>query len=153
VHAGQIKPWLAEHYSRETLMTYPITDFIGACGEGTKEGAPMSVKSTKGLQGNEQASVNGNTDLSTCLKANGGGCVYGITLTGSPGVYDYVVNVDAQGPSGFGSGSMYLAFTDESNDTYYLFIYSSHRSVHTVRYNSNKPAIKTIWWSNYSFRV
>ena len=88
-------------------MTYPITDFTGACGEGTERGNPMSVSCVKGLQPNEQASVNGNTDLNTCLVANGHGCVYSITLTGSPGYYDYVVNVDAQSPSGFGSGSMY----------------------------------------------
>jgi hypothetical protein len=135
------------------MSNYPITDFQGACGQGDEEGRPMSVTSSKGLQPNETASINGNTDLSTCMVANDGGRVYGITLTGSPGIYDYVVNVDAQGPSGFGSGSMYLAFTDETNDTYYLYIYSSSRSVHTVRYNSQKPAIKKIWWSNYRFSV
>ena len=65
--------------------------------------------------------------------------------------HDYVVNVDAQGPSGFGSGSIYLAFTDQSGDTYYLSIYSSTRSVHTVRYNSEKPSITNIYWSDYGF--
>jgi hypothetical protein len=60
------------------------------------------------------------------------------------------VNVDAQGPSGFGSGSMYLAFTDQTGDTYKLSIYSSTRSIHTVRYNSEKPAIFKIQWSNTS---
>ncbi len=135
------------------MSNYPVTDFQGACGEGTTKDQPKSATSSKGLQPNETASLNGNTDFSTCMVANGGARVYGITLTGSPGIYDYVVNVDAQGPEGFGSGSMYLAFTDESGDTYYLSIYSSHRSVHTVRYNSKQPAIKTIWWSNYSFSV
>jgi len=134
-------------------MPYPTTDFTGACGEGSTRGTPMVVASTKGLQPNEQASVNGNTDLSTCLVGNGHACIYSITMTGSPGIYDYVVNVDAKGPSGFGSGSIYLAFTDESGDTYYLYIYSSTRSVHTVRYNSSKPAIVKIYWSDYSFTV
>jgi hypothetical protein len=132
------------------MSTYPVTDFQGACGQGDQRGNPKSATSSKGLQPNETASLNGNTDLSTCMVANDGARVYGITLTGSPGIYDYVVNVDAQGPSGFGSGSMYLAFTDESGDTYHLSIYSSTRSVHTVRYNSKQPAIKKIWWSNYS---
>jgi hypothetical protein len=134
------------------MSNYPITEFQGECGEGQKN-SPKSAVSVKGLQPNEQASLNGNTDLSTCMRGNDNACVYGITLTGSPGIYDYVVNVDAQGPSGFGSGSLYLAFTDESNDTYFLQIYSSHRSVHTVRYNSQNPAIKKIWWCNYSFDV
>lgn len=133
------------------MSNYPVTNFSGPCGEGTEKGNPLTAVSEKGLQCNETAALNGNTDMSSCLRANGGACVYGITLTGSPGVYDYVVNVDAVGPSGFGSGSMYLAFTDESGDTYHLSIYSSHRSTHTVRYNSQKPAIKKIHWSNYSF--
>ncbi len=133
------------------MSNYPVTDFQGACGQGTS--GPQSAVSSKGLQVNEQASVNGNTDLSTCLVANGNGCVYGITLTGSPGIYDFVVNVDAQGPSGFGSGAMHLAFTDASGDTYYLKVYSSSRSVHTVRYNSQQPAIMKIWWSNYDFNA
>jgi len=135
------------------MSEYPITNFEGDCGEGTEDGKPKSATSSKGLQGNETVSLNTNTDLSTCMRANGGGCVYGITLTGSPGIYDYVINVDAVGPKGFGSGSMYLAFTDQSNDTYYLYIYSSYRSVHTVRYNSKQPAIMKIWWSNYRFTV
>jgi hypothetical protein len=129
---------------RRLAMALPTTEFTGQCGENN------SATSAKGLQPNEQVSLNGNTDLSTCIKANDGGCVYGISLTGSPGFYDYVVNVDAQGPSGFGSGSMYLAFTDESGDTYKLSVYSSKRSMHTVRYDSEKPAIKRIQWSNTS---
>ena len=45
---------------------------------------------------------------------------------------------------------MYLHFTDETGDRYALSIYSSSRSVHTVRYNSQKPAIVKIEWSNTS---
>lgn len=134
-------------------MSYPTTDFTGPCGEGTERGKPMCVRSAKGLQVNEQVSVNGNVDLSTCLVGNGEARVYSITLTGSPGIYDYSVNVDAQGPRGFGSGSLYMAFTDQSGDTYYLQIYSSHRSVHVVKYNSQRPAIVAIYWSDYSFKV
>jgi hypothetical protein len=118
--------------------------FKGSCGNNS------SATSDMGLQLNQQVDLNGNADLSSCVTANGEACVYGITLTGSPGIYDYVVNVDAQGPSGFGSGSMYLAFTDETGDTYKLSVYSSTRSVHTVRYNSDKPAIFKIQWSNTS---
>ncbi len=118
--------------------------FTGNCGENS------SATSDTGLQVNQAVQLNGNTDLSSCIQANGGACVYGITLTGSPGIYDYVLNVDAQGPSGFGSGSMYLAFTDQTGDTYKLSIYSSTRSTHTVRYNSEKPAIFKIQWSNTS---
>src|SRR6266851_4660680 len=89
-----------------------IANFEGKAGENS------SATSKAGLQVNQQVALNGNTDLSPSMVANDGGCVYGITLTGSPGIYDYVVNVDAQGPKGFGSGSMYLAFTDETGDVY-----------------------------------
>ena len=109
--------------------------FNGNCGNNS------SAESSAGLQNNCAVQLNGNTDLSSCMTANDGACVYGITLTGSPGIYDYVLNVDAQGPSGFGSGSMYLAFTDQTGDTYKLSIYSSTRSTHTIRYNSYKQAI------------
>ncbi|AWT36399.1 hypothetical protein GCM10008956_14970 [Deinococcus arenae] len=135
------------------MTNYPLANFTGYCGESSTKGQPNAVTSARGMQPNEAAAIDGNTDLSTCMVANGGAKVYGITLTGSPGIYDYVVNVDAQGPSGFGSGSMYLAFTDQSGDTYYLSIYSSSRSVHTVRYNSQQPAIVKMWWSDYSFDV
>jgi hypothetical protein len=118
--------------------------FNGNCGNDSE------ATSTVGLQDNGQVQLNGNLDLSSCMTFNDGGCVYGITLTGSPGIYDYVLNVDAQGPSGFGSGSGYLAFTDQTGDTYKLSIYSSYRSVHTVRYNSKAPSIMKIQWNNHS---
>jgi hypothetical protein len=113
-----------------------------------KPGQNSEATSATGLQVNETVTVNGNKDLSTSIQANDGGCVYGITLTGSPGLFDYVLNVDAKGPSGIGSGNMYLNFIDQSGDTYRLMIYSSTRSTHTVRYKSNQPAIMKIRWSN-----
>ncbi|MGO8902982.1 MAG: hypothetical protein ACLQU5_32265 [Isosphaeraceae bacterium] len=122
-------------------------DFKGNPGQNSE------AKSDIGLQPKETVRINGNSDLSTCIQANDGGCVYGITLTGSPGFYDYVLNVDAQGPSGAFSGQMYLSFTDESGDTYCLAIYSSTRSVHTVRYKSKKPAIIKIKWSNTGNKI
>lgn len=99
---------------------------------------------------NSEVSINGSLNLYDIIKFNDKGCVYGITLTGSPGIYDHVLNVDAQGTSGFGSGSGYLAFTDKSGDTYKLSIYSSTRSVHTVRYNSQQQEIVKIEWNDHS---
>jgi hypothetical protein len=103
-----------------------------------------------GLLINGTVTINGNADLSSVIKFNDGGCVYGITLTQSPGFYDYVLNVDAQGPKGPFSGSGYLAFTDKEPDCYKLSIYSSRRSTHTLRYDSQKPDIIKIQWNNYS---
>jgi hypothetical protein len=126
-----------------TSQHYPEAAFEGACGENS------AALSERGLQPNEVVKLNGNTDLSTCVRGNDGACVYGITLTGSPGYYDYVVNVDAQGPRGFGSGWLHLHFTDQTGDRYALAIYSSKRSMHTVRYDSERPAIVKIEWNNH----
>lgn len=108
------------------------------------------IASEQGLQPHDQVSVNGSTDLSACLVGNDNARVFGINMKTQDGgrMYDDVINADARGPEGFGSGSLYLAFTDESGDTYCLSIYSSSRSTHTLKYNSNKPAIKRIFWSN-----
>ena len=113
-----------------------------------KPGENSEATSATGLQLHETVTINGNANLSTCIKSNDNGCVYGITLNGNSGVYDYELVVDAEGPHGLGSGNMYLEFTDESGDTYKLKVFSSTRATHTVRYNSKKPAIKKIKWSN-----
>jgi hypothetical protein len=99
-----------------------------------------------GMPVNSIVSINGTTDLQNIVQFERSGRVYEIRLKYSPGYYDYVVEVDAQGPRG-GTGSGHLKFTDASNDTYNLSIYSSTRSVHTVRYNSKKPNITLINWS------
>ena len=95
---------------------------------------------------NSDLIINGQEDLSSIITFNDGGCVYGMRLTGSPGMYDYVVSVDAKGPSGMFSGSGHLRFEDETGDLYELSIYSSTRSTHTVRYNSDKPSIRKVEW-------
>lgn len=112
-----------------------------------KGGTAVPQYDGKYLEENSALIVDGQEDLSKIITFNDGGCVYGITLTGSPGMYDYVVNVDAQGPKGAFSGGGHLRFTDETGDVYKLYIYSSHRSTHTVRYNSEKPSIVKVEWS------
>ncbi|MBE5990511.1 hypothetical protein BXY41_12411 [Lacrimispora xylanisolvens] len=126
-------------------MAYPISDFTA-----TKIGENSSAERRDGMTVNSEVTINGSSNLYDIIRFNDNGCVYGITLTGSPGIYDYVLSVDAQGPDGFFSGSGHLAFTDKSGDTYKLSIYSSTRTVHTVRYNSKQPEIVKIQWNNES---
>lgn len=126
-------------------MPYPVANFTT-----NQAGQNSDAECAVGMGVNSEVSINGQTNLSGTIQFNNSGCVYGITFTGAPGIYDYVVNVDAQGPKGMGSGSGYLAFTDRSGDTYKLSIYSSTRSVHTVRFNSKEPEIVKIQWSNKS---
>ncbi|QKJ28750.1 hypothetical protein HQ865_02905 [Mucilaginibacter mali] len=134
------------------LSDYPSVNFSGTqCGQATGS-IPFSATST-GMEIFQTATVNGNPP-SNCVVANDGGTVFGITLLQPDDkIYSYQISVDAQGPSGWLSGSMYLAFTDASGDTYYLSIFDSDRQIHTVDYNSSSPNIVTIWWCNNSFTV
>lgn len=125
----------------------PTTEFTGDKGEA-KTGY-MIRRSDKGLQPYETVTMDGNLDLSTIMIGNGGACVYSIELNRSSSVvWEFVIDVVAQGPSGMFSGSMYLAFRDQSDDVYYLSIFRSHRASHVLQYNSDKPAITTIYWSD-----
>ena len=131
-------------------VNYPDVDFKGGCGEASGD-TPNSAQST-GMQPFQQASINGGP-VSNCVIGNDSATIFGIWLTKTTGLYTYQVCVDGQGPSGFGSGSFYLAFTDQSGDTYYLSLYSSTRKQHTVDYNSSQPNIVKISWCDNSFEL
>jgi UDP-2,3-diacylglucosamine pyrophosphatase LpxH len=116
--------------------------FSGQCGQNS------SAVSAAGLQVGQAATLNGSADLSRCMIANDNGAVFGIQLQKVEGLYQYQINVDAQGPKGLFSGSMYLYFTDQSGDRYLLTVLDSNRKIHTLQYNSQAPAIMKIEWSN-----
>ncbi len=129
---------------KEKIMSDGKTEFnCQKAGENSE-----ATTASPGMQPRQDATINGNTDLSPYIQFNDDGKVYHITLQNSPGAYDYVIQVDAEGPHGAFSGSGHLEFTDETGDVYTLGIFSSHRSVHTVRYNSDKPGIVKIKWNN-----
>jgi len=125
-------------------------NFQGDCGECTN--GYYTAVCQGGMQPGQSATVNGNSPQN-CVIANDGGTVFAIELQQIAGIYDYQVRVDAQGPSGAFSGSMYLAFQDLTGDVYYLSIFSSKREWHEVSYNSSDAAIARIFWSDYSFTV
>lgn len=127
----------------EQIAAYPTADFTAKCGENS------FAISDRGLAPLQVMAINGSTDLEGCVQGNDGARVYSVTLMASPGIYDYVLQVDGQGPKGVFGGSWYLAFTDKSGDTYKLSLYSSTRSVHTVRYNSKLPSIMKFEWNNH----
>ncbi len=116
--------------------------FIGNCGQNS------SAVSEAGLQPSESVVLNGKADLSSCMVANDNAAVFGIRLDKVSGIYEYKLSVDAQGPKGLLSGSMYLYFTDQSGDRYLLTIFDHTRKTHTLQYNSAAPAIMKIEWSN-----
>ena len=120
------------------------TDFK-ASGAGENNDATAEAP---GLQPGQGMTIDVNDDLSPYIQFNDSGKVYHISLQASPGFYDYVVQVDAEGPHGVFSGGGHLAFTDASGDTYRLYIYSSRRETHTVRYDSDEPGIVKVAWSD-----
>lgn len=87
-------------------MTQTV-NFEGNRGE-CKEGY-FTVTSRASMAPNETASVNGGSPEQSII-ANDDAKVFAIALQKIAGIYDYQVRVEAQGPSGAFSGSMYLAF-------------------------------------------
>lgn len=92
--------------------------------------------------------INGTTDLSKIIVGNSEACAYSIKMEITSAYYDFVVEVDSQGPKGIFAGNMYLWFVDETDDTYMLSIVRSDRDRHVVRFDSDRPGIKEIRWSD-----
>lgn len=124
------------------MANVPFTN--NNCGNQSGTTTPLGGA----LQPGDSVEINGSTDLSTCLVGNSGARVYSISLINQAGFFNYVLNVVAQGPSGLGSGWLYLYFTDQTGDRYSLGIYSSTKQQHTVAYNSSEPGIVKIEWGD-----
>ena len=63
-------------------------------------------------------------------------------------IVPYTIRVHGRGPGGFGSGTGYLHFTDKTNDTYDLKLWSSITRWHYVGYNSSDATIVKIAWNS-----
>lgn len=115
------------------------------CGKvnGTASGPPLQP-------GGGLLAINGNTDLSSCVVGNSGARVYRIYLSRNPppSIYEYLLEIEAQGPAGVGSGNMWLVFTDQSNDSYRLKIHSSTKKWHFISYNSKQPDLVRLTWND-----
>lgn len=133
-------------------MSDGTANFAGDCGECSKRGEFKKATSVGGMLVGQSATVNGSSP-ENCVIANDSAAVFKIELLSNAGFYKYQVRVDAQGPKGAFSGSMYLAFEDATHDVYYLSVYSSRRESHTVSFNSSDPRIIAIYWSDYDFSV
>ena len=97
--------------------------------------------------------------LSEIITFNDGGYIdqfYQETSTGFNGdggdvitaIYPHTVRVHGRGPSGFFSGSGYLHFTDKTDDTYNLSLFSSITRWHYVRFDSDSSDIVKIAWNS-----
>ncbi|MCP2678486.1 hypothetical protein NHF45_02945 [Maricaulaceae bacterium NA33B04] len=131
-------------------MSGDTVNFEGDCGQC--DNGYFGAKSSTLMEVEQSATINGDSP-SKCMLANDGGKVFNIDLKANAGVYDYQIQVEAQGPVGAFSGYMHLAFQDDTDDVYYLKIVSSKKLWHTVSYDSSRPGIKAIYWSDKDFTV
>ena len=88
----------------------------------------------------EFVSINGSTDLSRVIVGNSGARVDWIKLERSPipAVF-YRLSIAGQGPSGVGSGSMYIYIEDEGGSTESKWFWSSQNHTLTIDYRAQKP--------------
>jgi hypothetical protein len=108
------------------------------------------ANSDTGMQVDDFLSINGSTDLTHCFVGTGDAKIYEIRLLRTSHLlYTYEIQVLGQGPSG--TGDLYLRFWDQEPDYYILCVTRSRKEEHTVRYNSNRPAIVKIEWSPRAF--
>ena len=116
---------------------------------GAHDGTATAAAGTNGLTPNSQVELNGSLDLSSCVVGPKGAQVDSIQLVPSANpIYAYQIQVVGRAPSGLGSGSLYLSFTDQTGDTYKLWIWRGKTEQHTVDYNSAKPNIVSFRWSD-----
>lgn len=93
--------------------------------------------------------INGGTDLSQCVVGPSDASISQVYVSihaPLPTKYEYCIWVYGQGPSGFDSGRFELIFTDQSNSSYSLTLFSSTPAWHFVEYNSDSPGITQISW-------
>lgn len=105
------------------------------------------ASASKGMPPGYSVTIEGSSDLEKYIYSKHDGKVHSIKFDSSSSpIYDYVITVKAQGPSGITSGSYTLRFVDETGDSYSLEIYSSSLKEHVLRFNSKKPNITSIYW-------
>jgi hypothetical protein len=104
----------------------------------------------------DRVEINGSVDLSTYMVGHSGARGFSIEMVyQAKWANEYAINVVAQGPAGFFSGLLDLAFVNNPHpdkgpayEIVYFDINSSTKKQHTVPYHSDRPAIYTIDWSH-----
>lgn len=134
--------YLPEEAAPQTAATN-FTSVDCGLDQGQAEGPPL-------MPGAGLLAINGNTNLSGCIVGKDNASVstiYSVNMPSSAG-YKYQILVYGQGPAGIGSGYFYLYFTDQTNDTYELKLYSSDPAWHYVQYNSAEAGIVQVTWES-----
>jgi hypothetical protein len=116
------------------------------CGENSGAKGKMEV--------GDSMEINGNADLSTCINGKHKSTVFSSELKkGRCYLYgEYNISVEAKGPKGWGNGSFYLRFYDQTNDYYDLSVWKSSKDKHCVGMKSDNPTVRAIYWNNKIFK-
>jgi hypothetical protein len=123
-------------------MTEEFADFTGTCGRSS------SATSIGGLHEGQRVKLNGNPDLSDCTKMNYGACISDIVLEArNPQTKMSKLTIDKHNPTD-PKGEIYFGFTDETPITYWFLMYSKDIDASVINYDSDKPVIHKILWSD-----
>jgi len=126
-------------------VTVPVdttATFVGTYGTGgfavCDAGAPLG----------SNVAINGSTDLSDYIQFSGNGFVQSMSfIKAQNGIYNMEVVVQAQGPSGLGSGYGYLYFFDNGGVLASLKIFDSSLEQHTVQWQSPGSRLIAVAWA------
>ncbi|WP_380167874.1 DUF4157 domain-containing protein [Jannaschia sp. R86511] len=141
------RPWVLNQH--DTYLLIPGQTATAEFSTGDAGKVQGTARATGGslFQG-EQVAVNGSTDLSGVVVGNSGARVYSIRLDRSALVgFNYTLFIDGQGPTGVGSGSLYLFFEDEGGFVERKQFWLHDRHTLTDDYNGAKAGIRRISWS------
>jgi hypothetical protein len=121
------------------------------------------------LNPGDRVAIDGSLDLSPWIVGHGGACVFSIEMMYQSKVGgNYVINIVAQGPAGFFSGSLGLTFSTRTEPTLEQFqsegdsalgefwnydIYSSTKKQHSKPFHTDRPSIETIRWFHRTWPV
>lgn len=109
--------------------------------------------SQEGLSVGNRMTINGKDNLSSIISFRTGGYVSKIELVSNNSIegeepdcsYAYRIWITGAGPK---KGSGYLVFTDRTGDYYRISLTSTIERRHYLRYNSSKPEIIAVQWSD-----
>ncbi|MDQ3896509.1 MAG: hypothetical protein M3326_04510, partial [Actinomycetota bacterium] len=142
-------PWVVDANGevRRLVASGLATAEFNTADAGKVRGRALAVSGS--LFQDESVSINGSTDLSNVIVGNSGARVYSMKLERSiiPGVF-YTLSITGKGPSGVGSGSMYVYIEDEGGFTDSKMFWSSQLHTLTIDFNGTKAGIKRISWSD-----
>jgi hypothetical protein len=123
---------------RQGSPAIPVSNFT------TQDCGQYSGRATGDLPIDGQMSINGNIDLSNCVVGPAGAYVQSVHYKSRGGIRNGEIIVYGAGPSGTGSGRLYLVF-ETPNGKHTLSLFSSSPGEHTDRFEDTSDITSMSW--------